>query len=286
MPSILVQHLLAIKRQGNVTFGTPGASACQSAISFSAADALPLPSPVFSPATPLASSRHLPVHLTQSDSILAGVSHSRSNVRVFNLTNFDLEPRSVVFPSPLLGSASDDESLALFRASSPVPSCALIVPWEMRGEIALRSQQASTNHAPIVRPGMTMGIGERWNDTVRLSCGEYGQPASASDYAERVGTLSARKILAQRLERGDVVHELTIKGAKHIGDGFLRTLADVSQEKCIRNVSHVKKRWAGVHYAVQCVVLGEQAATSALEAEINKRAEADDDDDDDDDNDT
>jgi hypothetical protein len=128
---------------------------------------------------------------------------------------------------------------------------------------------------------MTMAIGERWNDTVRLSCGEYGQPAASSDYAERVGTLSARKILSQRLDRGDIVHELTVKGAKHIGDGFLRTLTDVSQQHCIRNVSLIKKKWSSIHYAVQCVVLGEQAASAALEAEISRRAEAMDCDDDD-----
>jgi hypothetical protein len=39
-----------------------------------------------------------------------------------------------------------------------------------------------------------MAIGERWFDTVRLSCGELGQPAVASDIADRIGTMSARRV--------------------------------------------------------------------------------------------
>jgi hypothetical protein len=91
-----------------------------------------------------------------------------------------------------------------------------------------------------------MAIGERWPDTQRLACGELHPPAAAGDVAERIGTMSARRMLDLRLGRGEIVHGITIQAAKHIGDGFLRTLADVSQQKCIRNVSLVKKRWFDV----------------------------------------
>jgi hypothetical protein len=42
------------------------------------------------------------------------------------------------------------------------------------------------------------------------------------------------QILEKRLESGETIHELSIDGAKHIGDGFLRTLADVTQQVIFR----------------------------------------------------
>jgi hypothetical protein len=285
LPSIFVHHLLTFKRQGQVTFGTPNSIENHSRKSFAAADILPLPLAAFLPAVPVTSSRGLQPPCTYLDSITAGVSHTRSNVHAYDLKNFDVEPRSVVFPSPLLGSSGSgsDDLLHAMRMCSVLPSCALVVPWEMTGELNARAEHAACVYIPNVKPGMTMAIGERWWDTVRMTCGDIGGASAAGDTSERIGTISARRMLELRLEGRDSIHEISIQGAKHVGDGFLRTLADLSQQKCIRNVSHVKKRWFDVHYAVQCVTLGETRATAAIEEEMKKRNEDDEDDDDDDD---
>jgi hypothetical protein len=246
LPSILIQHILSLKRRDHVTFGSPDAVNCHGQSSFSVDEALPLPMAAFRPATVLECSRDLQPQLTQSDAILAGISHTRSNVHAFQLSNFVVEPRSITFPSPLLGHGIRDDLLNIMSDCSVLPSCPLVVPWEMRGELSMRAQQAAAVYIPNVKPGMTMAIGERWPDTQRLACGESHPPAAAGDFAERIGTMSARRMLDLRLGRGEVVHGITIQAAKHIGDGFLRTLADVSQQKCIRNVSLVKKRWFDV----------------------------------------
>ena len=111
LPSIFVQHVIALKRQGQITIGTPFVTQSQSQVSFSPSEALPLPQAAFLPAIPLLTSRDLPLHLTQSRAALAGVSHSRSNVLAFDLNNFDLEARSIILPSPLLGSSSSSDGL-------------------------------------------------------------------------------------------------------------------------------------------------------------------------------
>ncbi len=267
-----------------MTFGTPNSIENHSRKSFAAADILPLPLAAFLPAVPVTSSRGLQPACTYSDSITAGVSHTRSNVHAYDLKNFDVEPRSVVFPSPLLGSSSSgsDDLLHAMRTCSVLPSCALVVPWEMTGELNARAEHAACVYIPNVKPGMTMAIGERWWDTIRMSCGDISGASAAGDVADRIGTISARRMLDLRLEGRESIHEISIQGAKHVGDGFLRTLADLSQQKCIRNVSHVKKRWFDVHYAIQCVTLGETRATAAIEEEMKKRIEDDEDDDDDD----
>jgi hypothetical protein len=120
LPSIFVQHVLTLKKNGQVTVGTPSVCQCQSQASFSPSEVLPLPPSAFLPAVPLVTSCDLPPHYTQSQAVLAGVSLCRSNVLAFDLNKFDLEPRSIILPSPLLGSGSSDELLDEFRAGSVV----------------------------------------------------------------------------------------------------------------------------------------------------------------------
>jgi hypothetical protein len=152
LPSVVIQHMLSLKRRDHIAFGSPDAVSCHSQSSFAADDVLPLPMAAFLPALALDCSRDLQPHLTQSDAILAGISHTRSNVSAFELSHFDLEPRSITFPSPLLGHGIRDNLLSSIKDCSVLPSCPLVVPWEMRGELSLRAQQAAAVYVPVTFP--------------------------------------------------------------------------------------------------------------------------------------